>query len=150
VQNKPVEAYKRVLTAVDFSTCSRKALQTAIQIAPGAVMSAAHIYDFPFPVIMGLSSEQEESIKEDMLLTVRQDAAADMKHFLAPFGDGIVEILERGDVRHKLAELVGRIQPDLLAIGTHERSGFMTALIGSVALSFLNDPPCDILITKGY
>ena len=151
VQNKPVEPYKRVLTAVDFSTCSRKALQTAIKVAPDATVSAAHIYDFPFPAMIGLTSAQEKSIKEDMLLGVRQEAAADMAHFLAPFGkDQIVEILEHGDVKYQLDKLVARIQPDLLAQGTHGRSGFVTALIGSVALSFLNNPPCDILITKGY
>src|SRR5690606_29995551 len=91
VQNKPVEPYKRVLTAVDFSTCSRKALQTALKVAPDATVSAAHIYDFPFPAMIGLTGAQEKSIKEDMLLGVRQEAAADMQHFLAPFGDGIVD-----------------------------------------------------------
>ncbi len=151
VQNKPVRPYKRVLTAVDFSTCSRKALQTALKVAPDATVSAAHIYDFPFPVMIGLTGAQEKSIKEDMLLGVRGDAAADMAHFLAPFGKGqIVEILENGDVKYQLDKLIARIQPDLLALGTHGRSGFVTAIIGSVALSFLNNPPCDILITKGY
>lgn len=150
VQNKPVEPYQRVLTAVDFSTCSRKALQTALKVAPGATVSAAHIYDFPFPAMIGLTGAQEKTIKEDMLLGVRQEAAADMQHFLAPFGDGIVEILENGDVQYKLEGLVKQIQPDLLALGTHGRSGFVTALIGSVAMAFLNNPPCDILITKGY
>lgn len=150
VQDKPVESYKRLLAAIDFSTCSRKALQTALKVAPEATVCAAHIYDFPFPAMIGLTGAREKDIKAEVLYGVRQEAAADMRHFLAPFGKNIVEILEQGDVRYKLEDVVKQVQPDLLAIGTHGRSGFVTMLIGSVALAFLSNPPCDLLITKGY
>lgn len=150
VQGKPVQPYKRVLAAVDFSTCSRRALQTAIKIAPEATLCAAHIYGYPFPSMIGMTGAQEKKIKEEVLFGVRQDVAVDMERFLAPFNKNIVEILEHGDARFKLEDVVKQIQPDLFALGTHGRSGFVTLLIGSVALSFLNNPPCDILITKGY
>jgi len=153
VQNKPVTNYDNVIAAVDFSTCSRKALETALELAPDATISATHIYDFPFPAMIGLAAQDANKIKKDVLLGVRRDTSARMQHFLSPFGkdqNRIVEVLEHGDVKYRLDDLIKRIQPDLLVLGTHGRSGFVTALIGSVAMSFLSNPPCDILITKGY
>ena len=38
--------------------------------------------------------------------------------------------------------------PDLLVLGTHGRTGVAHATLGSVAIDFLKDPPCDVLVTK--
>jgi len=45
---------------------------------------------------------------------------------------------------------VADIKPDLLAIGTHGRSGVARAMLGSVAASLLAAPPCDILVVRAW
>ena len=53
-----------------------------------------------------------------------------------------------GDVLSVIREQATRLKPDLLAIGSHGRSGLRQALIGTVAGNLLSDPPVDVLVAK--
>ncbi len=39
---------------------------------------------------------------------------------------------------------------DLLVLGTHGRTGAALNLLGSVALAFLECPPCDVLVGQAW
>jgi nucleotide-binding universal stress UspA family protein len=39
-------------------------------------------------------------------------------------------------------------QPDLLAMGTHARSGIAIAMVGSLAREFLIEALCDVLVVR--
>lgn len=53
-------------------------------------------------------------------------------------------------VRQALAAEIERIQPDLVVIGTHGRTGIGSALLGSVTTHLLQDPPIDVLAMRAW
>jgi nucleotide-binding universal stress UspA family protein len=55
-------------------------------------------------------------------------------------------VAELGDPATKLSELVARHGIDLVAVGTHGRTGIMHVLLGSTAADIAEQVPCDVLI----
>ena len=58
--------------------------------------------------------------------------------------------MEEGAVREVIGRQVSRLNPDLLVIGTHGRTGVAHAFLGSVAEDLLKNPPCDVLVVKAW
>ena len=58
-----------------------------------------------------------------------------------------VNFLE-GDILGSINAAVAKLNPDLLAVGTHGRSGLAHAVIGSVAEQLLCDASVDMLAAK--
>jgi nucleotide-binding universal stress UspA family protein len=56
--------------------------------------------------------------------------------------------LRPGDARSVILREVIRQRADLLALGTHARSGLSHALIGSVAEWVVAMAPCDVLVAR--
>ena len=47
-----------------------------------------------------------------------------------------------------IRDAIASFQPDLLAMGTHARSGVAIAMVGSLAREFLVEAPCDVLVAR--
>ncbi|MNG17757.1 Universal stress protein family protein [compost metagenome] len=54
----------------------------------------------------------------------------------------------RGALPRALDEAIAEQRPQLLALGSHGRSLISQALLGSLALRYLQAPPCDLLLVK--
>jgi nucleotide-binding universal stress UspA family protein len=125
---------RRILVALDFSAESRRALATAIELAQrmkGSV-HVVHVFD-PGPSLPDDNYPTFENMKNPEQVA-REEFDAEM-----------AEVDWRG-VEHTSEMLVGapakRIvekesAADLLMLGTHGRTGFAAAVIGSVAYSVL-------------
>lgn len=141
--------YRRALVGVDFSDCSKIALTFALSFLPQASLHVVHAYDVPFAGF--LRGEETRDL-------VRKQHQAELEALVAelgaaPAGQGegartVDCILQAGTVRDVINAQVERLQPDILVIGTHGRSGMARALLGSVAEDLLRDPPCDVLAVK--
>lgn len=59
-------------------------------------------------------------------------------------------VIEEGMVREVLRDQVADFKPDLIAIGTHGRTGIAHAMLGSVAEDLLADAPADVLAVKAW
>lgn len=126
---------RRILCPVDFSDCSRRAIDHAMAIARwyGSKVTALHVHPLP-PVA---AAPTGPIIFEPMLLTVemRAQLASELKRLLiaeaAPGVDTDVVLCEGGTAAGILEQAV-RIEADLLVMGTHGRSGVDRLLIGSV------------------
>jgi nucleotide-binding universal stress UspA family protein len=53
-----------------------------------------------------------------------------------------------GDARAILLNEAVRGRADVIAIGTHGRSGLSRALIGSIAEDVIANAPCDVLVAR--
>lgn len=56
----------------------------------------------------------------------------------------------RGEPTSVILDQIAKQHPDLLAVGTHGRAGIARAVLGSVARTLLQDPPCDVLAVRGW
>ena len=151
VKNPVAHDYKRVLVATDNSPPSRRALECAAAIAPGAEFHLLHAVHVPFTGFLGPESqaqirqEQERKFKDALEKDIRTHAQK-----LGKEGLRVTFHVEDGDILSVIRAQAARLKPDLLAIGSHGRSSLRQALIGTVAENLLSDPPVDVLVTKAW
>ena len=138
-------SFKNILFLTDFSEPSREALPiaTAIARACGSTVHAVHVllpssYIYMTPEMApALREDQDELAKGEMQLVAAQ-----------LMGLAREAIIERGS---SLWEVVERIlkerQIDLIVLGTHGRTGFKKALLGSAAEQVFRRSPVPVIMS---
>lgn len=144
VKNRVTGPYRTALAAVDFSPGSRQAVAVGRKVAPHAAFTLAHAYHTPFAGFLGPKNERKAEREAHArglarLLDEQMGTGGKSQPQMAP------PILKEGTVPEVVAAAARRSRAELLVLGTHGRSAVATALLGSIAASFLNDPPCDVL-----
>lgn len=151
VKERPHTEYLRIMVALDFSICSRRALETALRLFPAAMFHLLHAYDLPFKGFMGSADPGGEISKRhhsDIQRLIAEESAA----FLAGLSQTrpMPPILVLGSPIEAISAEFERLGPDLLVLGTHGRTGVAHALLGSVAEYFLANPRWDVLAVKAW
>jgi nucleotide-binding universal stress UspA family protein len=135
-------AIDRILCPVDFSDCSRRALEYAAAMARSydARVTALHVFaDVPVvaPALPGFEGAMAVSLRN----VDREAVAAAAERFVAsvpasdvPIDTRVVEALNAADA---IAEHGDTLNADLIVIGTHGRTGAARLLLGSTAGSVL-------------
>ncbi|MBI5773053.1 MAG: universal stress protein [Verrucomicrobia bacterium] len=133
---------RRILVPVDFSKSSLAALQHALALAQR--------YDAQLLVLHAL-----EPLHADMLIDVTQaqrDARAAAHERLTKLADATKRVwprtgreLRTGHPVAIVTAMAKRMNADLIVMGTHGRTGFKRALMGSVAERVVRHAPCPVL-----
>lgn len=142
---------ERVLVPVDFSTCSRRALEFAVPFAArlGAAVEVLHAYRPPdghVPwVTVTTHGEPKRTVHElarseaarglDELLQAALPASCPRPKTLLIPGEPAEVIIARASLRH----------PTLIVMGTRGRTGLAHWLLGSVAEKVVRRAPCPVL-----
>lgn len=152
VRDRTKNHYENVLVGIDFSVYARRAVEFATQLVADRDITLVHAYELPFKSFLTghsrdttLSSRQQDQV--DAMLQ------AELEAFLASLGPSSGHrrvVMIEGLVQQVLREEVTSRRADLLVVGTHGRAGVAHALLGSVALDLLGDPPCDVLAVKAW
>ena len=139
---------RRILCPVDFSECSRRAVDHAMAIARwyGSSVTAVHV--FPLPQVA--ASPSGPILMDPILLTAaaRDQLMADMKRLLdVERAPGIVTdvVLREGAAASEILEQAATMKADLVVMGTHGRSGVDRLLLGSVTEKVLRKVRCPVL-----
>jgi universal stress protein E len=144
--------YRTVLAAVDFSIASRHAVQAALTMAPEAEFYLLHAYQTPFPGFLPRKSSRDEVLRERRAMFGRM-VEEEMASFLGAVGrqpQSIGRILKEGPAVQVIENEARSRKPDLLVLGTRGRTGAALTILGSVALTFLEYPPCDVLVGQAW
>ena len=152
VKNRVSGAYKQALVGVDFSVYARRAVEFAVKFAPGGTFHLVHAYDVPFSGFLYGTDTRKEVNKQHQDSFDRM-VESEMAAFLTGLEGAppkLEKIMEEGAVREVIGSQVSRLNPDLLVIGTHGRTGVAHAFLGSVAEDLLKSPPCDVLVVKAW
>jgi nucleotide-binding universal stress UspA family protein len=149
VKQRAGDTYRRALVAADFSEGCLRALGAAYKIAPSAEVLAVHAWQLP---AAGLGTRQaaEKAMNEDNEMLRRRIERQARDHLVAqasPPRSPRIEMRE-GNPFFVIREAIASFQPDLLAMGTHARSGIAVAMVGSLAREFLVEAPCDVLVAR--
>ena len=152
VKDRVSGPYQRIMIGVDFSVYARRAIEFAVDFAPGAAFHLVHAYDVPFRGFLS-----GENIRQEISKRHQQQFERMVDHEMASFLAGIEgkapkfeRVMQEGMVREVIHEQIRRLKPDLLVIGTHGRTGVAHAFLGSVAEDLLENPPCDVLAVKAW
>jgi universal stress protein A len=130
---------KRILVPVDFSSCSRVALEHAVTLAEqfGASVDVVHVWPPPRSVgpdtVLDVFRKSSPTLGED----ARASASKEMEQFLTPFQKkGTIKFrlrIECGEPYQRILEIANGGVYDLIAMGTHGRTGLSHVVMGSVA-----------------
>ena len=147
---RPVRGpYRRVMVGVDASPASSEAIVTARAIAPTATIIPAMIYQ-----VVGepkLRHVADAAAIAELRAQVGRQRAEELAEFLATHSPDTVThepFLEVGDPNRLLPELPKVRDCDLIAVGTHGRTGLRYTLLGSVAEHVLRDTDRDVLLAR--
>jgi universal stress protein A len=144
----------RLLVALDFSDCSRLALETALKIADLSEQTELVLLTVLDPLseaeaqTEGALSEMERSVGrlhamvEEIFKTLplRRTSASHppRMHYTATRGAPADEIIKQSTV-HRV---------DAIVMGTHGRTGLNRIIAGSVAETVVRHAPCSVLSVK--
>lgn len=151
VREAPAGPYRKVLVAVDFSVCSARAFEASVRLVPEGQFHLVHAFETPFAAFLTSRGAQLEAAAQharELERTIEQQLQ-DMATTL-PGGAPKPELaLVRGEPTNVILDQIAKQHPDLLAVGTHGRTGIARAVLGSVIRNLLRDPPCDVLAVRG-
>jgi nucleotide-binding universal stress UspA family protein len=142
-------AIRRILVPVDFSGCSRSALEYATFLARrfGAEIDVLHAWEPPTPLVGPFFPADVELAR--LALFERSDRGRDMKAFLSFVeGRGDVRVrgrLEAGDPSDAILRAARESAYDLIVMGTHGRTGMSHLLLGSISEVVVRRASCPVL-----
>ena len=148
VASRPVAQYERPLVAVDCSETSRRAVELAWRLAE-ADLDVVHAHE-PIPEsalrhasILGEAAQQYHR-------EAKRQAEAAVETFLAACdaASRASLVVREGDAREIILGVAAQRDSDLLALGTHGRSGLAHVLLGSVAEAVIRAARRDVLVAR--
>jgi len=137
----------RILCPIDFSEASKHALDHAVLIAGWyrARITAIHVRHPPFLVEPPILFAAFDSA----LPATIEDVESRLHNWLAPVrAAGItcdVMAVDGSDPASHIVHIAGRIQSDVIVLGTHGRSGFQRLLLGSVTEKVVRTARCPVV-----
>lgn len=144
VKRRPREPYRRLLAGTDFSSGSMYALVKAAQLLPQAELRLIHVFRSAYDAFLAHDTTADY---------IREEAETSMQAFTDALPESVrsrieTEVIE-GHLAGVIEDEIRNWRADLLVLGTHGRSGFAQATVGSQAADLLEYEPCDVFVTRG-
>lgn len=147
-----VKVPKRILLPVDFSDCSKPAVEAARDLARrfDAEVGIVHVWSpppfSPPETLVIAPGEGRETLGEH----IRRTTTAELSNVLPEANNPGLRIAERtvhfGDPARVIVAHAERHHYDLIVMGTHGRTGFSHLALGSVAERVLRQARCPVLV----
>lgn len=142
-------ALKRILVPVDFSECSRKALQYAGSFARqfNAEMILLHVVEPPVypgnaPLVVTAMMFDDADIRE-----LAAKRLSEWRNEIS--SRATVKANVRGGVPyHEIIQAAEETNTDLIVISTHSRTGFARMFLGSTAERVVRHAPCPVMVIR--
>ena len=142
-------AWLRILCAVDFSTCSRAALEHAAELARrfDARLSIVHVWKGPLALGPALGVAPPALAADDEVeLGRRLDGWRAEAERLA--GREVRATLAIGAAVAEVVRVAREEQVDLVVVGTHGHTGVKRAVLGSIAEGIVRHAACAVLVVR--
>ena len=147
--------FQKIVTCVDFSENSAKAVQCGLHLAQedGASLDCLYVYQSALAMSLdygGFAPSLPTNIDPEAVENLRKDLDA----FLAPLtrdsGNVTVTplIKERVNIREAILDHVTETHAGLVVLGTRGKTGLRELLIGTTAEKIVQNAPCSILAVK--
>lgn len=139
---------KRILVPIDFSDCSKKALQYALPLAQEHQAAITLLYVVS-PAYGGAEfgalnyAELETTMRESGGQQLAKLAAAEARS-----GVSMDTLVRTGSPALEIIEIARSLPADLIVISTHGRTGLMHVFLGSVTEHVVQRAPCPVFVVR--
>ena len=141
---------KKILVPIDFSNCSKKALQYAIPLAQQHQAALTLLYVVPNNYAIGeYGGFDYASLEEEM----RASGERQLAELSVDAVQGRVEAdaaIRIGSAGVEIVEAAKAEPADLIVISTHGHTGLKHVLLGSVAEYVVRRAPCPVLVVREH
>ena len=156
VQQESESPFKQVLSCVDFSENSAKAVQCALHVAQqdGAALDCLHVYQSALAMAMdygGFVTTMPAPVLEEEGGHSWQMQLDDFLEPLLRKADGTIVqkmVVEQTNVRQGLLDFAKLSGADLVVLGTTGKGSLRHMLIGTTAEKIVQQAPCSLLVVK--
>ena len=136
-RTEPKGCYEKALVGLDLGPTSRRALETALKVAPTA----------DFLIVHANEADVSDSGLHDKINNVAQHCFAAARRAVG-FLEGAIEIrVETGSVGGAMQRNARRFNPDLVAFGKHNKGVSAGPHLGTGARAILENLDTDMLVT---
>ncbi len=144
----PIMGFHKILCPIDFSPCSREAMEQAVALAreSGASLVLAHVWE---PSAWAIGGEISPEVVSDMVAT-ENTQLEQWKLDAQKLGVTDVAIaFLTGAAWDQIASYARNDRAiDLVVMGNHGRNGIRHVLLGSVAERVVRHAPCSVLVVR--
>lgn len=143
----------KILVPVDFSACSKTALDYAANLARrfGATLHLLHVWEPPRYIIPEVLVQVPGEASQTLADFARSEAGKEMETFLTGLQDEEFEVkgrLESGDPTDCILRLAADEDYSLIVMATHGRTGLSHLFLGSVAEKVVRRAACPVLTIR--
>jgi nucleotide-binding universal stress UspA family protein len=146
VASSPVAGYRRIVSATDFSACSRAAVGEALSIAEhaGATLTLLHVVESADARQLLNNADADETPKDAEFETARGLLRATVTDCGGRVC-GISDVVRAGVAAEEIVRLVGEIEADLVVVGLRGTRTANSGRVGSTTTQLLRRAPCSLL-----
>lgn len=139
----------RIMVPIDLGASTRQVIGVASRIAEhyNAAITLAHVVDLEYYPYYGFGSDPFPEIKQEMI----EASDAKLAELAAELqAAGIIATWDtaKGHPASALKELAEERDVDLIVIGSHGRSGFDRAMVGSISEKVLRSAHCPVMVVN--
>lgn len=136
--------YSHILVPVDLAhedVAQRILVLAGHLLSPGGKITALH-------VVPEIPAFAEAYVPKDVRQVRERDLHAALERVVAAAGlTDAQPLLERGGAYVRILEVIDRISPDLVVIGSHQ-PGFSDIFLGSTAARVVRHAQCSVLVDR--
>lgn len=153
VDNMPREAYRNIVLALDDTKLAVAAVRVAeaLVLKDGVRATIVHAHLSPEDGALSAIGIAGDVVPRNFA-PLTYDARAMLSALLMNVSNNFARydiLVEDATPAAAIQKVVGRLNPDLLVLGTHGRGRLGRALHGSVSKRVLATAPCDVLVVPG-
>jgi nucleotide-binding universal stress UspA family protein len=150
VRAPPKGAYRRPLIALPLDPSARRLVELTARASECGkdALPVVRAYHVAFSGLIPPGTDAAPSLHHRQCLEKAEKALDAQARSLQRHGWRVNPILRRGEARSVIFSEAGSLRADLLALGTHARSGIAHVLLGSVAEWAAINAVSDVLIAR--
>lgn len=141
----------KILVPIDFSDCSKKALQYALPFAKqfGAAITLLHVVRVNYPIGAEFGAMDFPLLESDLRKSAEKQLA-DLAEKEIPQSVTAENLVRTGQEVMEIIAAAKKLESDLIIISTHGRTGLKHILLGSVAENVVRYAPCPVLVVREH